>query len=67
MMRKNIVERGRLQMTVRRMRIARRIPEATNTHVDYVMLIAFLLQQWLDERASMLRCMYIACLVNCQH
>jgi hypothetical protein len=28
------------------------------------MLIAFLLQQWLQERASLLRYAYIACLVD---
>ena len=32
-----------------------RIPNATNTHSQYVILIAFPLQQWLNERASMLR------------
>jgi len=52
---KNIVERGRPQMTVCRMRIACRIPKATNTHSDCVILTAFPLQQRLHERASMLR------------
>ena len=36
-------------MTVLRMRIACWIPKATNTHSDYVILIAFLLLQWLDN------------------
>ena len=36
----------------------------THTHSEYVMLIAFPLQQWRHERASILRYMYIACLVN---
>ena len=36
---------------------------ATNTHAQYVILTAFPLQQWLQERASMLRYMYIGCLV----
>jgi hypothetical protein len=31
-----------------------RIPKATNTHSQYVMLTAFARQQWLRERASML-------------
>jgi len=31
------------------------------THTGIVILIAFLLQQWLQERASMLRYTYIAC------
>jgi len=58
---KNIVERGRPQMTIWFMRIACWIPRATNTHTDCVTLIAFPLQQWLHERASMLRYIYIAC------
>jgi len=38
------------------------VPKATNTHSKYVILIAFPLQKWLHESASMLRYMYIACL-----
>ena len=34
------------------------------THTDCVILIAFQLQQWLNDRASMLRYMYIACPVT---
>jgi hypothetical protein len=52
---KNIVERGWPQMTIWRMRIACWKTKATNTHSQYVTLIAFPLQQWLHERASMLR------------
>jgi hypothetical protein len=37
--------------------------KATNTHSEYVIRIAFPLQQWLHERASMLRYTYIACFV----
>jgi len=51
----SIVERGRPQMTIWRMLIARWILKATNTHSEYVILIAFPLQQWLHERASLLR------------
>ena len=40
-MRKNIVERGRPQMTVWRMGIARSVPTATHTRSQYVLLIAF--------------------------
>jgi len=40
----NIVERGRPQMTIWRMRIAYWIPKATNTHTGYVTLVAFALQ-----------------------
>jgi hypothetical protein len=35
------------------------IPNATNTHSEYVIHIAFPLQQWLHERASTLRYTYI--------
>ena len=42
-------------MTVRRMRIPCWITKATNTHSEYVILIAFPWQQWLQERASVLR------------
>ena len=45
------------------MRIARWIPKATNTHSEYVILIAFPLQQRLHELASMLCYTYIDCLV----
>jgi len=62
---KNMVERGRPQMTVWRMRIACWITMATDTHSKYVMPIAFPLQQWLHERASPLRNIYIAFIVYC--
>ena len=42
-------------MTVWRMCIERYIPKATDTHSEYVILIAFPLQQWLHERALILR------------
>jgi hypothetical protein len=50
---KNVIERGRPQMTIWRMRIACWIPKATHTHThththtntEYVILIAFPLQQ----------------------
>ena len=60
---KNLVERGRQQVTIWRMRIAFWIPKATNTHSQYVILIAFPPQQWLHDRASILRYTYTACLV----
>jgi hypothetical protein len=49
----------------RRMGIAAWIPKATNTHSEYVTLVAFPLQQRLRE--SILRYTYIACIVtdNC--
>jgi hypothetical protein len=43
--------------------IARWMPNATNTHPEYVILIAFPQQQWLHEHASVLRYTYCACLV----
>jgi len=48
----------RPHMTIWRMRIARWITEAANTHSEYVTLSAFPLQQRLHERASMLRYTY---------
>jgi len=38
-------------MTMWRMRFARWKPKATNSHSEYVILIAFPLQQWSHERA----------------
>ena len=43
---------------MRCMRIACWMPKATNTHPPYVILIAFPLQQWLHDRALMLRYTY---------
>ena len=60
---KNTVEPDRQQMTIRRMRIACCIPNATYTHSEYVILIAFPQQKRLHERASILRCTYIFCLL----
>jgi hypothetical protein len=60
----NNVERGRPQTTIWRMPIACWIPKATNTHSQYVILIAFPQQQWLNERASMLRYMHNASFVT---
>ena len=45
---------GRAQMT---------IPKGTNTHSEYVILIAFPLQQWLHGRFSVLRYTHIICFV----
>jgi hypothetical protein len=52
--RKNVAEPGMSQITIWRMRFACWIPKATDTHSKYVILIAFPLQHWLQERASML-------------
>ena len=62
MMWKNTVQPDRPQMTVWRMRVASYVPKATDTHSEYVILIAFPLQQWLLGSASVLYYTYIACL-----
>ena len=59
---KNIVEPCKPQMTIWRMGILCWIPKATNTHSQYVILIALPLQQSLLSHTSMLRCAYITCL-----
>jgi hypothetical protein len=46
---------------IRRMRFACWITKATDTHSEYVILTVFSRQQWLRERASMLR-LYVHCL-----
>jgi hypothetical protein len=60
----NTVQPSRPQMTMWRMRIARWIPKATNTHSECVIIISFQLQQRMHERVSKLRHWYTACLVN---
>ena len=49
---------------IRRMRLACWITKATNTHSEYVILIALPRHQWFRERASILRNTHIACLVE---
>jgi hypothetical protein len=48
---------------IRRMRVACWITKATDTYSECVILIAFPRQQWLRDRASVLRYTYNACLV----
>jgi len=60
----NTVEPGKPQMTIRCMRIACWIRKTINTLSEYVILIACPLQQWLQERTSMVRYTYIACIVT---
>jgi len=61
----NNVEWGRPQMPTKwHVRIACWTTKATNTLAEYGIRIAFPLQQWLQERASVLHYAYIACLVN---
>jgi len=49
-------------MTILVILIACWILKATNTHLDYVIIIVFPLQQWLHESASILRYTHNACL-----
>jgi hypothetical protein len=49
---------------IRRMRFACWITKATDTHSEYVIATAFAKQQWLRERASMLRITYTVSLVD---
>jgi hypothetical protein len=53
-----------VEMTIRCTHIACWIPKPTNILSEYVIIIAFPLQQWLQEHASLLRCMYTDCLVS---
>jgi len=55
---KNTVEPSRLQTTIWRMRIAQCITKATDTHSEYVTLIAFPRHKALRERVSV-SCLYI--------
>jgi len=55
----NVVEPGRPQMTISRMHAACWIPKATNMS-EYVIFIAFPLQQWLHECTSVLHYTYTA-------
>jgi hypothetical protein len=48
---------------IRRMRFAYWINKATDTHSEFVTVVAFPRQQWLSERASMLRYTSITSLV----
>jgi len=57
---KNIVQAIRRQMTIWRVRFACWIPNPTNAHSGYVILITFPRQQWLRESVSTLQvhCLY---------
>jgi len=54
---KNMVELRQTtdEYTIWRMRFAFWIIKATDIHSQYVILLSFVRQQWLRERASMLR------------
>jgi hypothetical protein len=61
---KNIVEPGKPQMTIWRMRIECWLSKATNTRLEYAVLITFALLQWLNERVLMLRYSSLPVLCN---
>jgi hypothetical protein len=64
---KNVVDPDRIQMAVRPIRFACWITKATNVHPEYVILIAFPLQRWLQELASNVTlCVHcLSCYVYC--
>jgi len=66
-MRINVVHSDRPQMAIWRVRIECWITKATDTHSEYVIVLAFPLQQWLHECSSMLHlCMhFLSCLSLC--
>jgi hypothetical protein len=59
----NTVKPDRPPMAMWCLCTACRVTKAKNTHSKYAIIIAFALQQWLHGHASMLCCVYIACLV----
>jgi hypothetical protein len=61
---KNVVHPDRPQITIWHVSFGFLITKATDTHSECVILIAFPRQQWLLERASVLR-VYVHCL-SCQ-
>ena len=50
---------------IQHMRFACWITKATDTHLEYVILVAFPLQEWFQDSASVLRHTYIASVVCC--
>ena len=62
---KNKVEPNRPQTATRWMGFGWWIPKATNTHSEYVILIAFPQQQWLQNGPQWYVYMYIASLTEC--
>ena len=61
---KNIAQPDRPQTTIWRMRFTCWMPKAADTHSEYAILVAFPLQQWLHEGASVLHYEYIVCIVK---
>ena len=48
--------------TIRYFRNACWLPKATNTHLNYIIIIALSRQQWVSDRALLLHYTFIACL-----
>ena len=63
-MQKNAVVPDSPHMTIWRMRIACWITKDTNTPSEYVIILAFPLQEWLQDRNSMFGYTYTACPVE---
>jgi len=61
---RNIVQAGRTQMKIWLIRVGSWIPKAMDTNSVCRILIDFPLQQWLPERASILRYTLTDCLVS---
>jgi len=62
---KNMVERGRSQMTIWHMRVACWIPKAKDTHSEYVIrFLLFNCNNGLHQRASILCYTFIGCFAN---
>jgi len=51
----------------RRVRIACWITKAIDAHSEYVTFIVFTQEQWLGERASMVRYTFIVCLIQIRY
>jgi hypothetical protein len=67
-----VVKHGRARQATddnmtRHMRFACWMTKATNTHSEYVELIAFPRYRWLCERVSVLRYTYISCVITSAH
>jgi len=61
---KNIVQSEMPKMTIWHTCISQWVPKATNAHLEYVIISAFLLQQGLQEHTSLLCYTYIACFIS---
>jgi hypothetical protein len=58
-----MAEPDMLQMTKKRIRFACCITKGTDTHTGYVTLTVFPQKQWLQDRACVLLCTDVDCLI----